>query len=123
MRWAATARLRPAFTDRLKEEGPARGGAKYLGQQCQCVARAGCEVQFSSRGIAANIAMVNAPRLRLWPMSTAACLRSGGTLAESSLSGIAPVGTHQHLEAGNRAVHPLRFMVSAISSARSGVRG
>ena len=33
------------------------------------------------------------------------------------------VPSHQHQEAGNRAVHPLRFMVLAISSARSGVRG
>jgi hypothetical protein len=47
---------------------------------------------------------------------------AGGLLATSITRGNAG-WENQHQWAGSRAVHPLRSMVLAISSARSGVRG
>jgi hypothetical protein len=51
------------------------------------------------------------------------CLPATCVSAESSLSGAARVGNTSHQRTGNRAVHPVRPMVLAISSPRSGVRG
>jgi hypothetical protein len=45
--------------------------------------------------------------------------RACGVIFERHRAG----GEHQHQWARSRAVHPLRSMVLAISSARSGVRG